>query len=166
MRKILKHSVLVEKVRVENVEEKIKTLDKLGDLCSHVGAYRTAVKFYTSEVLIIESCTHTHTHTHILLHQNIHTYARTHAHQLELAETHGREPRELSAICVSVACCHSDCKQHSKALEMYKKELQYWNEDNPNEVFTHTHTHTRTHTHHSSLYVHTMRRGKPLSMLQ
>ena len=53
--------------------------------------------------------------------------------QLVLAEAHGVEPKELSAICVSLARTHADCGQFPQALQFYQRELELWR-GNPREV--------------------------------
>ena len=53
--------------------------------------------------------------------------------QLELAETHGLEPKRVSEILFSLAETHKDKEDYCKAIEFYKKELSIW-ADHPNEV--------------------------------
>ena len=53
--------------------------------------------------------------------------------QLALAEAHGLEPQELSAIYCSLARTHTDCGQFSRALLHYQRELELWR-GNPSEV--------------------------------
>ena len=45
--------------------------------------------------------------------------------QLDLAESHDRQPSRLSPIYISLARTHIDCAQFPQAEMYYKKELEY-----------------------------------------
>ncbi|KAL5466879.1 hypothetical protein EMCRGX_G031036 [Ephydatia muelleri] len=137
VRKVIKYREEVEEVGMDRVNERLQLLEKLGDLCSNLGAYPSAILYYEQQLSLAEAhgaepealskvyYSLASTHTDCRQFSEAMTY---HEKELKLWE---RRPLELCSTWSNIARLHEAARRgKSQVQEAYHKAIECAREAN------------------------------------